>query len=95
MRAKEIEKTATRPVNLRVRDDVRSIIDRAASVRGKNRSEFMIEASLAAATDTLLDQTFITVDAETYAQFLKVLDGPPKSEGYKRLMSVPLPWAPK
>ncbi len=95
MRAKETEKTLTRPVNLRVRDDVRSIIDRAASVRGKNRSEFMIEASLAAATDTLLDQTFITVDADTYAQFLKVLDHGPQSDGYKRLMSVPLPWAPK
>lgn len=95
MRVKQTEnQTPTRPVNLRVRDEVRSIIDRAAKAKGKNRSEFMIEASLAAAADALLDQTFITVDAETYAQFLNVLDNGPTSEGYARLMNAPAPWTP-
>lgn len=95
MRTKETEKpTTTRPIHLRMREDARSMIDRAAQVKGKNRSEFMIEASLAAATDTLLDQTFITVDAATYEQFLKVLDASPDSDGYNRLMSAPTPWTP-
>ena len=52
----------TRPVNLRIREDVRNIIDRAASLRGKSRSDFMIDAAYRAAEDTLLDQTLVRVD---------------------------------
>ena len=82
----------TRPVNLRVREDVRDLIDRAARVNGKTRSDFMIEAARQAAENALLDQTFVRVDAETYAQFLSVLDRPPSGDGYERLMSAPKPW---
>jgi uncharacterized protein (DUF1778 family) len=94
MRSKQAETARTRPVNLRVRDEVRSIIDRAAQIRGKNRSEFMIEASLAAAEETVLDQTLVRVDSKSYQHFLKVLDQPPSSEGFARLMNVPKPWEP-
>lgn len=52
----------------------------------------MIEAARLAAEDTLLDQTFIQLDAKTYAQFLDVLDNPPSGEGYQRLMNTPGPW---
>ena len=84
--------SVTRAVNLRVREDVRDLIDMAARVSGKTRSDFMIEAARQAAEDALLDQTFIRVDAETYAQFLSVLDQPPSGEGYERLMRAPRPW---
>lgn len=94
MRTKEANTERTRPVNLRVRDAHRSIIDRAADIRGKNRSEFMIEASVAAAEDTILDQTLVKVDQASYEHFLQILDQPPDSEGFARLMSVPKPWAP-
>lgn len=93
MRTKEADTSATRPVNLRVRDVHRWIIDRAADIRGKNRSEFMIEASVAAAEDTILDQTLVKVDSATFEHFLKVLDAPVDSEGFARLMNVPKPWA--
>ena len=82
----------TRAVNLRVREDVRDLIDQAARVNGKTRSDFMIEAARQAAENALLDQTFVRVDAETYAQFLRVLDRPPSGEGYERLMHAPKPW---
>ena len=82
----------TRAVNLRVREDVRDLIDQAARVNGKTRSDFMIEAARQAAENALLDQTFMRVDAETYAQFLSVLDRPPSGEGYERLMRAPQPW---
>ena len=93
MRIKPAELPRTRPVNLRVRDDVRAIIDRAAEIMGKNRSEFMIEAALVAAEDTLLDQTLVKVDEAGYRHFLSVLDQPPSSEGFLRLMNVPTPWS--
>jgi uncharacterized protein (DUF1778 family) len=82
----------TRAVNLRVREDVRDLIDQAARVNGKTRSDFMIEAARQAAVNALLDQTFVRVDAETYAQFLSVLDRPPSGEGYERLMRARKPW---
>ena len=84
---------STRPVNLRVRDDVRGLIDQAARVQGKSRSDFMIDAARRAAEDALLDQTLVRVDAKTYAQFIAILDLPPSSPGYDRLMSAPRPWS--
>lgn len=84
--------STTRAVNLRIREDVRDLIDHAARMRGKSRSDFMIEASRKAAEEALLDQTLVRVDSETYAHFLEVLDQPPGSEGYKRLMAAPKPW---
>ncbi len=85
-------KAITRAVNLRVREDVRGLIDRAAKSKGKTRSDFMIDASRRAAEETLLDQTTLRVDAKTYAHFVELLDKPPSSEGYSRLMGAPKPW---
>lgn len=67
------------------------MIDRAATIRGKNRSEFMIGAAVAAAEDAILDQTLVKVEAASYVHFLKVLDQPPDSESFTRLMSAPKP----
>ena len=89
---KETLPAVTRAVNLRVREDVRDLIDQAARVSGKTRSDFMIEAARQAAENALLDQTFVRVDTETYAQFLSVLDRAPSGEGYERLMRAPKPW---
>ncbi len=84
--------TTTRAVNLRVREDIRNLIDRAAQSQGRSRSEFMIDAARRAAEDALLDQTLVRVDADTYAHFLSVLDQPPGGEGYERLMKAAKPW---
>lgn len=90
--SKETPPPVTRPVNLRVREDVRDLIDQAARVKGKTRSDFMIEAARQAAERALLDQTFVRVDTETYTQFLTVLDLPPSGKRYERLMRAPKPW---
>lgn len=82
----------TRAVNLRVREDIRTLIDRAAQSQGKSRSEFMIDAARRAAEEALLDQTLVRVDPDTYAHFLSVLDQPPGGTGYKRLMKAAKPW---
>ncbi len=93
MSQKETEIQKTPSTSLRIPDQARAIIDRAAAIRGKNRSEFMIEAALVAAEDTLLDQTFVKVDRAAYNHFLKVLDQPPNVEGFARLMNAPKPWS--
>ena len=83
---------ATRPVSLRLRDDVRDLIDRAARSQGRSRSDFMIEAARQAAEEAILDQTLVRVDRKTYEHFLAVLDSPPGGEGFEALMRAPTPW---
>ena len=46
---KTTPETHAKPVNLRIREDVRILIDRAAKIRGKTRSDFMIDAAYRAA----------------------------------------------
>ncbi|TAN68788.1 MAG: DUF1778 domain-containing protein [Methylobacter sp.] len=84
--------TQTQAVNLRVRRDIRALIDRAAKAQGKTRSDFMIDAARRAAEESLLDQTLVRLDQETYEHFLEVLDSPPSGEGFERLMAAAKPW---
>lgn len=85
--------TPLQAVNLRVRMDTQSLIDRAANMLGRTRSDFMIEASKRAAEDAILDQRVISVSPEAYGAFLAVLDRPPAvSEELRRTMRTPAPW---
>lgn len=79
-------------VNLKVRTDIRTLIDSAARLQGRTRSDFMIEASRRAAEETLLDQTLLRVDQDTYDRFVAVLDQPASGPGIERLMNAPKPW---
>ncbi len=92
MATKPVSETHTRAVNLRVREEVRVLIDRAAKAQGKTRSDFMIDAARRAAEDALLDQTLIQVDPQSYQHYLAVLDQPPHGDGFERLMNAPKPW---
>ena len=84
--------TQTQAVNLRVRSDIRALIDRAAKAQGKTRSDFMIDAARRAAEESLLDQTLVRVDQKTYDHFLEVLDQPQSGKGFERLMAAAKPW---
>jgi uncharacterized protein (DUF1778 family) len=66
-----------KPVNLRIRDGIRTLIDRAAKIRGKTRSDFMIDAAFRAAEDTVIDQALVKVDEESFRHYLSILDKPP------------------
>ncbi|MBB4192176.1 uncharacterized protein (DUF1778 family) [Rhizobium aethiopicum] len=92
MASKNATDTHKHAVNLKVRDDIRSLIDRAAKAHGKTRSDFMIDAARRAAEDALLDQTLVQVDPGSYKHYLTVLDQPPSGEGFERLMNAPKPW---
>lgn len=85
-------RSVAKPVNLRMKPETRALIDRAAEIKGKNRSEFMVDAAVAAAQEALLDQTFLLVDRQTYHKFLEILDSPPSAEGLERLRRVKAPW---
>lgn len=81
-------------INLRALPEQRELIDQAASLLGKNRSDFMLEAACERAQTVLLDQVFFGLDAEKFRQFTALLDAPPApNDGLARLMAVPAPWA--
>lgn len=82
----------TSNINIRVAPETLGLIDRAAQAAGKTRTGFMIDAARRAAEEALLDQTFVSVDQETYERFIAVLDRPPSGAGFGRLMSVRKPW---
>ena len=67
-------------LNIRIKPEERSLIDRAAKTRGKNRTDFILDAARLAAEEALLDQVVITVSPQAYEQFLARLDMPPPSQ---------------
>ncbi|MCA3556569.1 DUF1778 domain-containing protein [Aestuariivirga sp.] len=64
-------------VNLRIEAGTRQLIDDAAAVLGKTRTEFMVESARRQAIDVLLDQRLFTLDTERYDSFMQALDSPP------------------
>jgi uncharacterized protein (DUF1778 family) len=81
-------------INLRALPQQRNLIDQAAQLLGKNRSDFMLEAACDKAQSVLLDQVFFNLDEEQFRQFTALLDGPLEpNPGLERLMSLKAPWA--
>lgn len=64
-------------LNIRIKPEVRDLIDRAAKSRGKNRTDFILDSARQAAEDTLLDQVIMAVSPQALAQFQARLDIPP------------------
>jgi uncharacterized protein (DUF1778 family) len=64
-------------INLRVSERTRQLIDTAAAVVGKSRTEFMLDSARRHAIDVVLDQRLFVLDAEQYDAFVRVLDNPP------------------
>lgn len=80
-------------LNLRIKPELRGLIDRAAELSGKNRTDFVLEAARRAAEDALLDRTVFTVSTEAYAEFLARLDAPLQpNERLRRTMRTRAPW---
>jgi uncharacterized protein (DUF1778 family) len=83
-------------INIRARPEQRDLIDQAAELLGRNRSDFMLEAACDRAQAVLLDQVFFKLDAARFRQFVKMLDAPATPNvGLKRLMAIEPPWARK
>ncbi len=79
--------------NIRTSQRDLAVIDRAAAVLGKTRTDFVLEASRHEAEDILLSRVFFAVDDEAYADFVKLLDEPVPSTGkLRKLLHTPVPW---
>ena len=80
-------------INLRALPEQRDLIDHAASLQGKTRSDFMLEAACERAQAVVLDQVFFGLDEEKFKRFAQLLDAPPaRNQGLERLLAVKAPW---
>jgi uncharacterized protein (DUF1778 family) len=71
------ENVAKGSINLRIEANTRQLIDDAAAVLGKTRTEFMIETARRQAIDVLLDQRLFALDQASFDGFVEALDNPP------------------
>lgn len=83
-------------LSLRIKPAERDLIDRAAKARGKNRTDFIIEAARAAAEEALIDRRIIMADPGAYQEFLARLDQvPAPNAALRKTMQIPAPWEQK
>jgi uncharacterized protein (DUF1778 family) len=80
-------------LNLRIKPDDRRLIDRAAKLTGKTKTDFVLEAARRAAEDALLDRTLFLAGPEAFEAFRARLDEPPHpNERLRRSLQTPAPW---
>jgi uncharacterized protein (DUF1778 family) len=80
-------------LNLRIKPDDRGLIDRAAKLTGKTKTDFVLDAARRAAEDALLDRTLFVVGPEAFDAFRARLDEPPRpNEKLRRALQTPAPW---
>ena len=80
-------------LNLRIKPEERGLIDRAAKLMGKTKTDFVLEAACRAAQDALLDRTLFVVGPEAFDAFRARLDEPPHpNEKLRRAFQTPAPW---
>jgi uncharacterized protein (DUF1778 family) len=85
--------TKSRTIQMRAKETERLLIDRAAEIVGKNRSEFIIESSLNEAKKVLLDQTSFQLNESAWRALLEILDAPTKkNRKLEGLMKQAAPW---
>lgn len=83
---KSLKKDKT--VNMRIKDQQLQLIDKAAEVVGRKRTEFVIEAAYREAQSILLEQTFLVYSDEEWKGFSDALSQPPKyNEKLAKLLS--------
>lgn len=83
------------PISMRLPEADVALIDRAASMRGRSRTDFVRDAAVRAAEDVVMDNRLIRMSPEGFAEFMGVMARPasPVSEMVE-LAKRPAPWEP-
>jgi uncharacterized protein (DUF1778 family) len=93
MRASAGETIRRHTLNIRIQPELRGLIDQAAELAGRTRTDFVLDAARRAAENSLLDRTLFAVSPQAYRQFLKRLDAPASpNKRLRKTMQTPAPW---
>jgi uncharacterized protein (DUF1778 family) len=80
-------------IRLRASPKQRDLIDRAAALQGKRRSDFMLKVACERAQDGVLNQVDFGLNLEKFQQFSTMLDtSTSTTPGLERLRAVNSPW---
>ena len=81
------------PISMRLPEADVAIIDRAARLRGRSRTDFVRDAAVRAAEEALMEHRLIRMSAEGFAAFMAALSEPaaPVPEMVE-LAKRPAPW---
>jgi len=93
MQASARKPTRDKQINIRATDEERAVIDYAASLVNKNRTDFIIEKAVHEAQNIILDQRVFVLDDISYQAFIEQLELPVQNiEGRQRLMDAKPEW---
>jgi uncharacterized protein (DUF1778 family) len=74
-------------ISIRIDAETRRLIDEAAAVLGKTRTDFLIDSARTLAVDVLLDQRLFVLDSKRYDAFVTALnDAPPPGPKLRALL---------
>ncbi|MEJ5113226.1 type II toxin-antitoxin system TacA family antitoxin [Erwinia billingiae] len=63
-------------LNIRAKEAQRALIDTAAAILHKSRTDFILDIACQAAENVILDRRMFNLDDEQYAEFINMLDAP-------------------
>ena len=80
-------------INLRASQKQKTLIDRAAEMLGRSRSDFMLDTACREAEAVLLDRRYFALPAEIFERFTALLDRPPaRNQKLRRLLRTKALW---
>ncbi|WP_350305232.1 type II toxin-antitoxin system TacA family antitoxin [Photorhabdus viridis] len=87
------ENRKNKTLNLRIRQEDRDLIDRAAKVKGKTVTEYVLDTIKRDAENTLLEHSFMIVSPEIFNAFIAKLDAPAvPNESLIKTANMKKPW---
>ncbi|HEY6814039.1 MAG TPA: DUF1778 domain-containing protein [Croceibacterium sp.] len=83
------------PISMRLPEADIAMIDRAAGLRGRSRTDFVREAAVRAAEEVLMEDRLIRMSADGFATFMAALAAPAAPvPQMAELAKRPAPWEP-
>jgi uncharacterized protein (DUF1778 family) len=81
------------PLSMRLPEADIAMIDRAAGMRGRSRTDFVREAAVRAAEDVLMESTLVRMSPSGFNAFMKALAEPATAvPEMVELLKRPAPW---
>jgi len=85
--------TRNETINLRASRRQKRLIDQAAELLSRSRSDFMLEVACREAEALLLDQNHFSLSEEKFKRFMAALDEPSKENvQLQKLLQSKAPW---
>ncbi|CUW37552.1 conserved protein of unknown function [Magnetospirillum sp. XM-1] len=81
------------PLSMRMPDSDIALIDRAAALRGRSRTDFVRDAAVRAAEEVLMESGLVRMSEEGFAEFMVVLSAPATAVApMVEILRRPAPW---